>query len=298
MTFRNLEVTGAGIAGESFWGADGIAVERGSTILVEGCYVYGNGGDGIDLNSRDFNGNVPGIIVRRNEVACNRSNGIKLWAGGKMENNVLWGQGNTPVAIGAYPGTYEVINNTIAYNMWSANYSVRSYSFVAAYPEDGAPAKIKLSLLNNIFAFNTGPNIGSPTGIYLGEGVTLVKEGHNLFWSREDGEIQAEFVAGDAWFSRNEISDGTWAAASGQGEGDIIADPLFVADWPDVDLHVQGGSQTIDSGTSENAPSVDCECRKRPAGDGYDIGAYEFGSTADAECLQSQQKKKKAIIRK
>jgi hypothetical protein len=298
MIFRNLEITGAGIAGESFWGADGIAIERGSTILVEGCYVYGNGGDGIDLNSRDFNGNVQGIIVRRNEVACNRRNGIKLWAGGKMENNVLWGQGDTPVAIGAYPGTYEVINNTIAYNMWNADYSGRNYSFVAAYPEDGAPAKIKLSLFNNIFAFNTGPNIGSPTGIYLGEGVTLVKEGHNLFWSREDGEIQAEFVAGDTWFSRNEISNGAWAAASGQGEGDIVADPLFIAKWPDVDLHLQENSSAIDSGTSENAPSVDCECMKRPAGNGYDIGAYEFGSTPDPECLQSQKKKKGGIIRK
>jgi len=58
------------------------------------------------------------------------------------------------------------------------------------------------------------------------------------------------------------------------------------------------GSPAIDSGTSESAPSVDCECMKRPAGDGYDIGAYEFGSTPDPECLQSQKKKKKVIIRK
>ncbi len=229
MIFRNLEITGAGIAGQSFWGSDGIAVERGRNILVEGCYVHRNGGDGIDLNSRDYNGNVPGIIVRRNKVARNRSNGIKLWAGGKMENNVLCGQGNTPVVIGAYPGTYEVINNTIAYNMWDADYSVRNYSFVAAYPEDVTSAKIELTLLNNIFAFNTGPSIGTPTGIYLGKGVTLVKEGYNLFWSREDGEIQAEFVAGDVWFSRNEISNGNWAGASEQGEGDTVGDPLFKA---------------------------------------------------------------------
>jgi hypothetical protein len=229
MIFRSLEITGAGLAGQSFWGSDGIAVERGKNILVEACNVHRNGGDGIDLNSRDFNGNVQGIIVRRNKVVRNRSNGIKLWAGGKMENNVLWGQGNSPVVIGAYPGSYEVINNTIAYNMWDADYSGRNYSFVAAYPEDGTSAKIKLTLLNNIFAFNTGPNIGTPTGIYLGEGVTLVKEGHNLFWSREDGEIQAEFVTGDTWFSRNEITNGTWAAACGQGEGDTVGDPLFKA---------------------------------------------------------------------
>lgn len=91
MIFRNLEITGAGIAAESSWAADGIAVERGKDIIVEGCYIYDNGGDGIDLNSRDFDGNISGIIVRRNKVVRNRRNGIKLWAGGKMENNVLWG---------------------------------------------------------------------------------------------------------------------------------------------------------------------------------------------------------------
>jgi len=227
MTFRNLEITGAGIAGGASWGADGIAVERGKDVLVEGCYIYDNGGDGIDLNSRNFDGDISGIIVNRNEVVRNRRNGIKLWAGGRMENNVVWGQGDTAVVIGAYRGTYELINNSIAYNMWNADFSIRNYSFVAAYPENDTSARIKLTLLNNIFAFNTGPNVGSPTGIYLGKGVTLAKEGYNLFWSREDGEIQAEFITGNGWFSRADITDGTWAAASGQGKGDIVGDPLF-----------------------------------------------------------------------
>lgn len=182
--------------------------------------------------------------------------------------------------------------------MWNANYSERSYSFVAAYPEEGTSPSIRLTLINNIFAFNTGPNVGSPTGIYLGEGVNLINERYNLFWSRVDGEIQAEFLGNGRWFTREEITNGTWAGASGQGKGDIAADPIFVSGWPNANLHLQKSSPAIDAGTSEKAPSVDCECMKRSAGNGYDIGAYEYGSSPDPACESSQKKKKKIIIRK
>lgn len=293
MTFRNLEITGAGLVGEDSFGADGLAVERGQDILVEDCYIHDNGGDGIDLNSRDYEGNISGIIVRRTRVVCNHKNGIKLWAGGRMENNVVWGQGDTAVVIGAHPGRFEIINNTIAYNMWNSDYSGRNYAFVAAYPENGASSQINLTLINNIFAFNTGPDVGSPTGIYLGEGVNLVSEGYNLYWSRDDGEIQAEFLGEGRSFTRTEIADGTWAVATGQGIGNIATDPLFVSGWPNEDLHLQAGSPAIDAGTSENAPSVDYNCMVRPVGNGYDIGAYEYGSSPAEDCQSSEKKKKK-----
>jgi hypothetical protein len=47
---------------------------------VEDCYVHDNGGDGIDLNSRDREGYATGVIVGRNRVVRNHLNGIKLWA--------------------------------------------------------------------------------------------------------------------------------------------------------------------------------------------------------------------------
>ncbi|MCC6491124.1 MAG: right-handed parallel beta-helix repeat-containing protein, partial [Candidatus Hydrogenedentes bacterium] len=135
MVFRNLDLHGAGIQGESSFGADGIGLERGKDVLVEDCYVHDNGGDAIDLNSRDYGGNAEGIVVRCNRVVRNHLMGIKLWAGGRMENNVVWGQGLTPVVVGKYPGTYEVVNNTIAFNMY-ADFSERDYALVAGYPND------------------------------------------------------------------------------------------------------------------------------------------------------------------
>jgi len=273
MTFRRLEIYGAGTAPGADFGGDGLGVERGQDVLVEDSYIHDNGGDAIDLNSRDSAGNVAGIIVRRNRVVGNHLQGIKLWAGGRMENNVVWGQGINPVMVGVYPGTYEVVNNTIAYNMYSSDYGARDYAFVAAYPQDGTSAAIQLTLVNNIFAFNTGPEQGSPTGIYLGEGVQLTDH-HNLYWSRDDGEIDAEFVSGrDPSFSRAEIADGTWAAATGQGLGDVTADPLFLSGWPEVDLHLQADSLAVNAGSTDGAPSDDAAGRPRDATP--DIGAYE-----------------------
>lgn len=294
MTFRNLEITATAPGEEASFAADGIAVERGENVLVENCYIHDIRGDGIDLNSRDTEGHVSGILVRRNKIVRSHLNGIKLWSGGRIENNIMWGTGITPLVIGIYPGSYDVINNTIAFNMWDPGFSDRDYSFVAGYPENGISAEIDLLLSNNIFAFNTGPEVGTPTGIYLGEGVNLVQEGNNLFWSREDCEIVAAFVEGDSEFSRSEIADGTWAQASGRGGGNQTFEPVFISGWPDVDLHLDSQSPAIDAGTPENAPSVDCECMLRPAGSGYDMGAYEYGSVLDQECAggESQEPKK------
>ena len=277
-----MEIYNTGLEGEAFYGSDGLEFARGYPVLVEDCYVHDNGGDGIDLNSRDRDGHATGVVVRRNRVVRNHLNGIKLWAGGRMENNVVWGQGNSAVWVGTFPSTLEVVNNTIAYNMWDPAYSERNWAFVAGYPEEMESPPVTLTLVNNIFAFNADPT-GEPTGIYLGPGVTLVREAHNLYWSRADGEITAEFASGreDPDFSRAEIADGTWASYTGQGQNVVTDDPLFLSGWPEpalsaaegVDLHLQEPSSAVNAGSAEGAPAGDAEGRPRDAVP--DIGAYE-----------------------
>ncbi len=281
MVVRRVEIYDTGLSGEDFYGSDGLEFARGYPVLVEDCYIHDNGGDGIDLNSRDREGNAAGVVVRRNLVVRNHLNGIKLWAGGRMENNVIWGQGNSAVWVGTFPSTVEVVNNTIAYNMWDTAYSERNWAFVAGYPEEMESPPVMLTLVNNLFAFNADPTEGGPIGIYLGPGVTLQREEHNLFWSRDDGEITAEFVSGrDVDFTRAEIADGTWSSHSGQGRGDVASDPLFAAGWPETDLHLRAGSPAVDAGAADIAPTDDVERRNRDAAP--DLGAYESGAPAPA----------------
>jgi hypothetical protein len=272
MVVRRVEIYNTGQQGESFYGSDGLEFARGYPVLVEDCYVHDNGGDGIDLNSRDRKGNATGVVVRRNRVVRNHLNGIKLWAGGRMENNLIWGQGNSAVWAGTFSSTLELFNNTVAYNMWDTSYSERNWAVVVGYPEELARPAVTLTLVNNIFAFNADPTDGGPTGVYLGVGVDL-SEGHNLYYSRADGEITAEFVYGrDPDFTRAEIADGTWASYSGQGQADLTGDPRFSAGWPAVDLHLEEDSPAAGAGTATGAPSDDVD--GRPRGDPPDLGAY------------------------
>jgi hypothetical protein len=280
MIFRRLEVHSSGLTGESSFGADGIAVSRGYPVLVEDCFIHDNGGDGIDLNSRDRQGYAQGVFVRRNQVIRNHKNGIKLWAGGRIENNVVWGQGNSAVWVGTFHSNLEVVNNTFAYNMWDPAFSDRNWSFSAGYPEEIIPLpQVDLLLVNNIFAFNTGPQVGDPTGIYLGPGVEIT-EHHNLYFSSLDNEISADFLTAD--FSRDEIVAGSWSESTGQEGLNIASDPLFISGWTQVDLNLEPASPAIDAGDNASCPPEDNLGNPRLIdgdGDGEancDIGAFEW----------------------
>jgi hypothetical protein len=259
-----------GVGTESF-GADGIAIERGSDVVVQDCYVHDNGGDGIDINSRDWDGTAHGVVVQRNRVANNHKNGIKVWSGGLIVSNALWGQGLAPLSLGAYTSTLSMVNNSVAYNMYDASFAVRDYAMAVGYPdESGYSAPFTLTLVNNLFALNTDPAVGSPTGIYLGPTVRLT-EHHNLYYSREDGEIQAAFTTQE-WYSRDDITSGQWLTDTGQGMGDIVGDPRLISE---ANLHLRLGSAANNAADPLLAPPLDLE--RHPRRGRPDIGAYELG---------------------
>ena len=272
VNLRHLEVFNTGLTGVSFYGSDGIEFARGHHIVVEDCYVHDNGGDGIDLGSRDREGHIEGIIVRRNRVERNHLNGIKVWAGGRIENNLLWGQGNSAIWSGTFDSTIEIIHNTVAYNMWDGRFSERNWAIVVGYPEELPKPEVDLMMFNNVFAFNADPLEGGPTGVYLGSGVKI-KEGHNLYFSNPEEEITVE-VAEGIGFSRQDIQEGNWSDYANQGEGDLVQDPLFISGWPDVDLSLKSNSPAINAGASDQATKVDVLSILRD--DMPDLGAIEY----------------------
>lgn len=272
-TIRRLEVFNTGLGGEAFFGSDGIEFARGHHILVEDCFVHDNGGDGIDLGSRDREGNMEGIFVRRNQVVRNHLNGIKLWSGGRIENNSIWGQGNSAIWAGTFDSTVEIINNTVAYNMWDPQFAARNWAVVVGYPEEVPKPEVDLIMVNNIFAFNATPLEGGPTSVYLGPGVQIVREGSNLYFSREEEEIMVDVDEGLS-FSQKEILSGVWKTFSKQGEGNLCAAPLFLSGFPEVDLRLQADSPAINAGRADLAPEMDIFCATRD--EQPDIGAYEY----------------------
>lgn len=64
------------------------------------------------------------------------------------------------------------------------------------------------------------------------------------------------------------------------GMGNISVDPFF-SNAENSDYSLLEGSKCIDAGTSADAPENDFEGTRRPIGNGYDIGAFEFGTSSN-----------------
>ena len=250
MTFQNLEIYGAGIGEESSYGSDGLAVERGRNILVEDCYVHDNSGDGIDLNSRDnlLGEDAGQIIVRRNRLENNLLNGIKLWRGGEIRDNVVWNLGNTLLLL-ERGSDYLVVNNTFA--------TSTEHVYLATIGYDPFPGSTSVKLFNNIF-YNDNPAMGG-TMLFVSEAVEL-EAGHNLYFNpyRQEDVICLE----DECFNKDQINDGTYFAQAGVGENSLYGDPLF-SDAQNGDLRLADNSPALGAGSADHAP---------------DIGAYESGN--------------------
>jgi len=76
------------------------------------------------------------------------------------------------------------------------------------------------------------------------------------------------------------IAAGNWTQYSGQDPHSLVCtDPTsqLFKNLPGWDFHLKRGSVAVDAGTPSNAPQVDYDGSSRPQGNGYDIGAFEYG---------------------
>ena len=75
----------------------------------------------------------------------------------------------------------------------------------------------------------------------------------NSWGSSVDNEVMAEFLGMD--ITRQELADGSWRDRTGQGQNNLVDDPLFMAGWPQVDLRVRPDSPAIDGGDDAACPA-------------------------------------------
>jgi predicted outer membrane repeat protein len=70
------------------------------------------------------------------------------------------------------------------------------------------------------------------------------------------------------------------------GEGNIDADPIFLADGT---YGLTWGSPCIDAGTSSGAPDTGIYGQSRPYGSGYDMGAVEYDGDGDNDNIADEE---------
>lgn len=228
---------------------DGFALDSGTDIVIEKCTAEYNTGSG--FNCLTSNTTISASFSRDN--GCY---GMKCTGDGyKLVNCIIDSNGMSGIVLQG-GGGYELFNNL------TINCGLKGDYGLLAVPEASSP-HARLSLVNNIFAFNYG-------GVHFGSSAALEKEDHNIYWSREDAEIST----GNRRYSRGEINEQVWFQETGRGEHSFCRDPLFVN--PSCrDFRLAKNSPAIDRGTKEGTPDVDFNGSIRPQGWGFDIGPYE-----------------------
>jgi phosphatase NudJ len=180
-------------------------------------------------------------ITITNNVVINNFSGIEFWDG-------------------AFPGQSALKNVTIANNTVVGS---RQLAIVwAPGPHTGTVVR------NNIFANQSG-------GVFLlnAKSTTGVTLDHNLWYTLSMAEPFN-------WGGGSAYDHAGWVTASGQGAGDVLADPQFVGAWalPATNLRLAPGSPAVDQGLAIAGLTTDFEGKTRPAGSGYDLGAFELGA--------------------
>ena len=254
-------------SGEIFgcWGqggggyGDGLGVgESGGHWIFEDSHVHHNTSDGIDLLYLNDYGKV---TIRRSLVDSNAGNQIKVSRSALIENSVVVGncayfsgEGNMlagdhcraagdAIYVGLSNGSQsDLINNTI---VGQGNCLISS---------TGGSTASRLRLTNNLI-------IG------------------NDYW-RDPGKLSCLYYSGHneqiVW-DRNLISNVRHGACPGNS---LCGVPPGIAnaDLLDFDPEPLPFSPLIDAATTVMAPPDDFRARPRPAGNGPDIGAIEYGA--------------------
>jgi hypothetical protein len=249
---------------------------NGYRVTIDGNIDYHNGYDsngkttGTSVGGRDI---VYGMYltgtyftITNNIISSNTGYGIQMaaYTFGDFSGSYLDHFAGTEYSNAQ---NWFVANNVFAYNgkvgieVWNGNGSASDDTFE-----------------NNIFYENcqgyTETCGGGDQGIdfYHSNGGHVLR--NNMGYSSAGLSLVGGAI-GDVTFSGENPTLMTW---SGEKDG---VNPLFI-NPSNFDFHLQSNSPAIDAGTSQQAPSVDFDGNSRPAGNEYDIGAYEYGGSGSA----------------
>jgi MYXO-CTERM domain-containing protein len=179
-------------------------------------------------------------ITITNNVIIDNESGIRFWDG-------------------HFPGQSALRNVTIANNT-VINSETSAIKWDAG-PHQGTVVQ------NNIFAGESGKQ----QLLLQANSVDGISLDHNLWYLPN--------VSNPFLWDTTTYDHAGWSAATGHGSGDVVENPELVGPWtrPVANLEPSDGAPTIDTGASLSVDH-DHYGRPRPAGGGYDIGAFEYGA--------------------
>ena len=218
-----------------------------ANITFERATAVGNSDDGFDLKGTN-------AAVLESVAQDNQCTGVKLWAGGLLQN-VLVERSPTGVRVTAPAGATTTLENcTLSQND-------------IGVAIDGSDHTVHVQ--NSIV---TGP----AKALTYAAAMTLLED-HNILFRPSPSErlIVRQDDSGEEDYSANDVNDGTWQRASGQGAGTVAQDP----DFQPGTCQPGPDSVAIDSGVDANAPALDLAGLPRPVGAAVDRGAFEWTAT-------------------
>jgi hypothetical protein len=175
-----------------------------------------------------------------------------------------------------------LLENITLYN--NIGYNAGENGITVSFNGDVAVQPIKdITIINNTLYKNGSPNWGG--GIVVGNAdIQNVVIRNNIVSQNIYYQIDVEpFVPiQQLTVDHNLIHGFRDYADEIKGSDAVEGDPLFV-DASNANFHIKSNSPAIDAGSSADAPATDFDGNLRPQGAGYDIGAYEYDSSAGSQ---------------
>lgn len=238
-------------------------------------------------------------IVRRNRLWGNHSCGLHMNGdesqGGDgvisdalVERNVIYGNGNGNPAFGAPGGSAincdGVQDSVIRNNLLWDNHK----SGIALYRIDGGGGSS-----GNLVHSNTIHMAGDARwALHISDGSTGNTVRNNILlddhptrgaieiesgclpgFTSDFNGVKDRFSLDDTWLSLAQ-----WRAATGQDTHSFVGTTALFVNAGAGDYQLVAGSAAIDTGAASLAPAFDLPGKHRPAGAGFDLGAYERGA--------------------
>jgi hypothetical protein len=268
--------------------ASGIKFSNVDHLVIRNNYIHNNG-NGPGVGNGILSGSGTYVTIERNRIRQNgqqtSNQGHGLYVTGShynIVNNILDGNGGSNMQLASYPktsaqvpdvSTYQgfhdsiVANNTLAYS--SMNPAIILWNAGVA-PSNN-------TIVNNLF-FQNAQNSTAANGISFSGTNTNTTVRNNVGYATAPGAtnffINKSNCSSGCTINTNYGDDLPTASPS------MLNAPDSMPSSPDYNL-TSNSTIAIDRGLNlgSNGIITDFVSRSRPAGNGYDIGAYEFSTT-------------------